>query len=315
MVLASAIEPLRAARDYAGTMLAVSGQEPNPVFSWKIFTLDGQDVKSSSGLILRADAKLEAAKDLDLLFLVAGYGARDHSTPAVNRTLQLLERRISRIGALDCAPWILAGSGLLDGYRATIHWQDLNEFTETHLDVLVTADHYTIDRNRITAGGASTVNALMLKLIGDQGGKVLAFDVANMFAYDARQTVRGDENLSGTAAKESAKMQASQLIRAVGYMHRNLENPLSLEQVAIKAAVSQRTLARLFKRELGLGPGQYYQRIRLDMARRLAEETNLSVSEIAARTGFSSASSLSRAFSQNFGWTLRASKYHRRGSS
>lgn len=304
MVLASAIEPLRVARDYAGA----------ENFSWLLLTPDGNDVKSSSGLILRADAKLDNARNLDLLFLVAGYGARGHATPTIIKSLQLIERKIPRLGTLDSAAWILAATGLLDGYRATIHWQELNEFRETYYDINLSTDHYVIDRNRITAGGASTVNSLMLKLIGDQGGKALAFDVMNMFAYDARQTVRGEQTADSNVAQiQSAKAQASQLIRAVAAMNRHIENPLSLEQIAGFAAVSERTLARIFTRELGIGPGHYYQRIRLDMARALAEETSLSAGEIATRTGFSTASSLSRAFSAHFGWTLRASKRHRRG--
>lgn len=304
MVLASAIEPLRVARDYAGS----------DMFSWSLLTPDGRDVKSSSGLMVRADGKLDEARGLDLLFLVAGYGARRHATPPVIKTLQVLERRIPRLGALDCAPWILAAAGLLDGYRATIHWQDMNEFTEAYYDVTVSTDPYILDRNRVTAGGASTVNALMLRLIGDQGGKALAFDVMNMFTYDARQTMRGDHAVDGSDAQlQSAKVQTSQLIRAVAAMHKHIENPLGLAQVADQAAVSERTLARLFTRELGMGPGQYYQRIRLDMARALAEETSLSAGEIATRTGFSTASSLSRAFSLHFGWTLRSCKRNRRG--
>ncbi|MEJ5087245.1 MULTISPECIES: GlxA family transcriptional regulator [Brucella] len=304
MVLASAIEPLRAARDYA---------DPED-YSWQLLSIDGADAKSSSGLFLRADTSLEDARNLDVLFLVAGYGARRHATPAVSKALQLVERRIPRLGGLDCAPWILAAAGLLDGYRSTIHWQELNEFAESYYDISVSTDQYVIDHSRITAGGASTVNALMLKLISDHGGKALAFDVMNMFAYDARQTIRGGDNTKGPASQlQSVKMQAVQLIRAVAAMNRNIENPLPLSQIADHAAVSERTLARLFTRELGIGPGHYYQRIRLDMARALAEETSLSAGEIATRTGFSTASSLSRAFAAHFGWTIRASKSHRRG--
>lgn len=304
MVLASAIEPLRVARDYA---------RPED-FSWQLFTSDGQDVKSSSGLIMRADARLDHARNLDVLFLVAGYGARGHATPTIIKSLQLIERKIPRLGTLDSAAWILAATGLLDGYRATLHWQEQNEFAETYYDITMSPDHFVIDRNRISAGGASTVNSLMLKLIGEHGDKALAFDVMNMFAYDARQTVRGEQAADGSYTPiSSAKAQASQFIRAVAAMNRHIENPLSLEQIAGFAAVSERTLARIFTRELGIGPGHYYQRIRLDMARALAEETTLSAGEIATRTGFSTASTLSRAFSAHFGWTLRASKRHRRG--
>ena len=301
MVLASAIEPLRAARDYAGSN----------VFTWRLLSSDGSDVVSSSGLVLRCKENLAAVDALDILFVVAGYGARAHACPAIVKSLQLLERKIPIVGALDSGAWILAAAGLLDGYRATIHWQDINQFEEVHLGVDVVNERYVIDRNRITAGGATTVIDLMLNLIAEHVGGALAFDVSNMFVYDARPRApeeRGARSLSLTS-------RVPQIVNAVAAMRANVEKPLNLGWLALAAAVSPRTLARLFQREFGVGPGRYYQSIRLDIARSLAEETSLTVNEIAARTGFSSASSLSRAFVNHFGSTLRHARRNRRGSS
>ncbi|MDQ0562671.1 transcriptional regulator GlxA family with amidase domain [Rhizobium mesoamericanum] len=300
MVLASAIEPLRAARDYAG---------PN-TFAWRLLSPEGTDVRSSSGLLLRCDGDLEDARDLDILFIVAGYGARQHAQSSVLKRLQRLSRSIGIVGGLDCGAWLLAQAGLLTGYRATIHWQDLSQFSEVHLDVEVTSDRFVIDRNRITAGGATTVVDLMLKLIGDHGGGALAFDVSNMFVYDARLRVPDERG----ARSLSLATRVPQLLKAVAHMRAHVESPLSLEAISHAAATSPRTLARLFQRELGMGPGHYYQSIRLDVARSLAEETSLAAHEIAARTGFASAASLSRAFSGHFGSTLRETRRNRLGA-
>ena len=301
MVLASAVEPLRAARDYAGP----------GTFSWRLFSPQGSDVTSSSGLVLRCDGDLARAEGLDMLFIVAGYGAREHARPPILKALQLLERKIQTWGALDSGSWILAAAGLLSGYRATIHWQDINQFAEVHLGTEVCNDRFVIDRNRITAGGATTVIDLMLKLIADNGGGALSFDVSNMFVYDTRQRAgeeRGARSLSLTS-------RAPPVVKAVAAMRTNVERPLDLGSLAAAANVSQRTLARSFQRELGVGPGRYYQSIRLDLARTLAEETTLGAQEIAARTGFASGATLSRAFRQQFDATLRDARRHRRGSS
>ncbi|MBX3596129.1 MAG: helix-turn-helix domain-containing protein [Rhizobiaceae bacterium] len=287
MVLASAVEPLRVARDYSS----------NTEFFWQLLSSDGNDVKSSSGIVLRCEKSLTDAKNLDMLFVVAGYGARAHAKPSLIKSLQLAERRFRVIGGLDSGAWLLAAAGLLDGHKATIHWQDLSQFAETCLEIEVVADRYVIDRDRITAGSAVTVTDLMLKLIGDHGGGALAFDVANMFFHDglprnSRQGELVDENMTRVA-------------KAVAIMRANVERPVGLEALAARAALSTRTLARLFEREFGMGPGRYYQNIRLDVARSYVEETRLSASEIAERTGFASSACLSRAYKLHFRQSLR----------
>lgn len=296
MVLASAMEPLRVAGDYSEKGL----------FTWKLLSLDGQDVTSSSGITMRCDGRLADARDLDMLFIVAGYGARAHARPASVKALRIAERRIPAIGALDSGAWLLAAAGLLDGYRATIHWQDIGQFAEAHLAVDVVTDRYVIDRDRVTAGGAATVTDLMLELIGDRGGGALAFDVSNMFVYDSRQRRPRQEE------RDVSGLRSPQLARAVAIMREHVEEPLGLAGVAAGAALSERTLARLFEREFGIGPGRYYQSIRLDAARSLVEETSLSASEIAARTGFASGSCLSRAYRAHFRHTLRDARRSRR---
>ncbi|RFC63975.1 GlxA family transcriptional regulator [Mesorhizobium denitrificans] len=293
MVLASAIEPLRVARDYSD----------NAQFTWRLLSVDGRDVTSSSGMTIRCDAPLNQARDLDILFVVAGYGARSQTKPALTKALQLVERRVPMLGALDSGAWLLASAGLLDGHKATIHWQDINQFSETHLNVEVVTDRYVMDGNRVTAGGATTVTDLMLKLIGDRGGGALAFDVSNMFVYDSRQRRPQDGDVV---------VRAPQLTKAVAIMRANVEHPIGLALLAAQAALSERTLARLFEREFGIGPGRYYQNIRLDVARSLVEETSLSASEIAARSGFASSSCLSRAYKDHFRHGLREARHSRR---
>lgn len=292
MVLASAIEPLRAARDYAGA----------GTFVWRLATMDGGAVTSSSGLVLQPDGPLDRMEPVDVLFVVAGYGAREHARPGVIAALQRMERRVGRLGALDCGAWILAAGGLLDGHRATIHWQELDAFAETFLTVEAVGDRFVVDRRRISAGGATTVIDLMLRMIGERGGNALAYDVSNMFIYDVERALGRGRG----AQSRSVEARAPQLIRAIAEMRRTQEQPLSLERIAAAAAVSPRTLARLFERELGMSPGRYYQSIRLASARSLAEETNLTTSEIAARTGFASASALSRALTAHFGQSVRS---------
>ncbi len=295
MVLASAIEPLRAARDISG---------PGS-FSWSVLSLTGAPVTSSSGLVLNCEGRLHGTERLDALFVIAGYGAQRLASPAVVKALQLAARRSPVMAGLDCGAWLLAEAGLLRGRRATIHWQDVDRLNEAHLDITVTAGSYVIDGNRMTAGDAGTVISLMLKLIGERGGGALAHDVSTLFAF-------GGATASRLPAIQEPKQRAAPLMRAVAEMRANLEQPLELPEIAQAAAVSPRTLARLFGRAFNVTPGQYYQQLRLSAARTLTEETPLGGSEIAARTGFSSSATLSRAFSNHFGMTIRDARKARR---
>ena len=296
MVLASAVEPLRAARDLV----------PEAPFTWRLATLDGQPARSSSGLEVSPDEALARSGACDTFFLVCGYGARQRATKPALAAIRRAARKSARLGGLDMGAWLLAEAGLLDGHRATVHWQELEAFEETFLDVRASAERFVIDGNRITAGGASTVMALMLEMIREAGGDALAFDVSNLFVYDVERNYRRDRG-----ARSGAMARVPQLEQAITEMRSRVEEPAALPEIAAAAGLSPRTLDRLFHRELGLPPGRYYQMIRLNLARALAEETGLPVAEIAARCGFVSTATLSRAFSASFGRTIRDLRRHR----
>lgn len=291
MVLASALEPLRAAN-------MLSGRE---LYRWRLVTLDGAVARSSSGMSLLPAEPAVLAEPRDVLFVVVGYGTRRFASTETRRRLRRIARTAAAIGGLDAGAWLLADAGLLDGRQATIHWQELTEFAETFPDLQVAKTRFVIDGKTVTAGGANTVMDLAIRMIRDRHGDALAFDVGNLFAYDG-EARRPD---SDAVSLQSKPRRAPQLLRAVEVMRANLEAPLSLERVAKAASCSSRSLNRLFLRELGVSPGRYYLSIRLAVARQFAEETRLSGAEIAARTGFGSGAALSRAFSGHFKTTIR----------
>ncbi|MCT4655116.1 MAG: GlxA family transcriptional regulator [Cohaesibacter sp.] len=291
MVLASAMEPLRAARDLTR----------NEAMAWQLVTMDGAPVKSSSGIMLQPDCAFADAAPFDALFFVSGYGFRAHAEALNKAALVKIASTAKLVGGLDTGSWLMAKAGLLNGRKATIHWQELKSFEEQFLDVNVTADRHILDGDRASCGGATTIMDLMLGLIRREFGEAVAFDVSNLFVYDSERSARGGRG----ARNRSIATKAPQLEKAIAHMRLSLEQPCSLHDLSEVAAVSPRTLERLFYRELGVSPGRYFQMIRLNHARALVEETDLAVSEIAARTGFSSSSTLSRAFSRHFRQTIQ----------
>jgi len=290
--LANALEPLRAANALSGRTL----------YRWQLLSLQGDTALSSSGLQIRTDQTLASLGDSDALLVLSSYDYRRQTTPELSRLLKRKARIAGVIGGLDTGSYLLARAGLLDGYRATIHWQELDAFEEEFPKVEAVADRFVIDRSRITAGGATTALDLMLHLIGERHGEALRLDVAGLFIYD-RPHAGGDPQRALHIAP--APGQATAVAGAIGIMEANLEEPLAIAEVGRRSGCTQRELERRFQRALGATPSFYYRHLRLASARRMVLETERRVSEIAVRTGFRSASALTRAFREHFGDTPR----------
>ncbi|WP_282608475.1 GlxA family transcriptional regulator [Pelagibius sp. Alg239-R121] len=290
MVLANAMEPLRDVK------LRSVGTGPD----WVVSTLNGAPVKSSSGLQIAPDCVFDPARKGRRLVLVTGYHMRKWATPAVLAKLRKAARRAEMILALDTASWLLAEAGLLDGQVATIHWQEVDEFSEVFPKVRVSTARFVRSGLFLTCGGASTVLDLMLELIRDLYGPAAAFEASTMFVYDPER-----QNELHRGAKRLRDKGSPVLLSALDEIARNVEAPLSTFELAKRVSASERTLNRLFARELGITPGKYYRMFRLQHARYLAQETKMSIEQIALRCGFSSASSLSRSFSMIMGYPIR----------
>ncbi|WP_298858525.1 GlxA family transcriptional regulator [uncultured Paracoccus sp.] len=292
MVLASAIEPLRAARDLSGRRL----------FSWQLASPDGGAVRSSSRMAVAVDLPLARIGATDALMLVAGYGAREHLTREAAGSLRGKARGLPLIAGLDTGAWLLARLGLLSGRQATIHWMEREALAETFPEIRVVAAPWVSDGKFVTCGGAQGVLDWSLDLIGAQAGEALRFDVANMFG---RHDGPAAEAVLPERMTDHALPPAVQ--RAIAIMRENAEQPLALPRIAERAALSARSMDRLFHMHLGMAAGGYYRQIRLSHARALALDTELALSEIALRTGFSSPSTLARAYRGRFGETIRKS--------
>jgi transcriptional regulator GlxA family with amidase domain len=278
--LANVLEPLRAAND-------LSSQQ---VFEWNIVVLGGQRVRSSSGLRLEADAQLADMRG-DILMVMPSYGFLTHANVTSSRALRAAARRFDILAGLDTGSWLLAEAGLLDDYRATIHWDELDRFSERFSDIDVQKEAVIYDRDRITCGGASTAFALAMQMIEKQHGAALRLRVEHLFsgAYAQRPVRRG-----GIAA------------RAVDLMRAHIEEPLPIAQLAQQLGRSQKHLGQQMLARLGAAPQVIYRRIRLERARQLSLDTTISVAEISVRCGYQDASAMTRAFRSEYGTTPQA---------
>ena len=290
LCLANALEPLRAANLIAG----------RPLYKWSLYSPDGNDVVSSSGLATGPTERLSELSGVDTFFVVSSYDYKRQISKPLLRDLTRLARQVRVLGGLDTGSFILAEAGLLDNYQATIHWQERTIFEEAFHDVTTLTDRFVIDHNRITAGGATTTLDLMLHLIRERHGEALRLDVAGLFIYD-------DTHVAADPQRPPPPMDGlpypADLGPVIALMEGNIETPLNIGEIARRLGLSQKKLERRIRRILGTTPIGYYQHIRLSAARSMVMETVMPVSEIAVRTGFSSASALTRAFRAHFSLT------------
>ncbi len=288
IALTNALEPLRMANRLLGAN----------VYEWVIATLDGEPVPSSNGLQLAPTVPLGPAQPGDLVFVCGGINVREAITPKLLTALKRLgEARVS-LGALCTGGYALAQAGLLDRYRATIHWENLPALREQFPRVLISDQLYTIDRNRYTCSGGIAPLELMLHLIEGKLGTRLARLVSEQFIVDR---IRDGNDRQYVPLRAQVGVAHQGLLGVAELMEQNIENPLSLEEVAQKSGISRRQIERLFKRHVNMVPKRYYLEMRLKRARELLLQTAMPIMAVSTACGFQSPPHFSKCYRQLFG--------------
>lgn len=287
MSLAATIEPLRAAN-------RASGQE---LYRWRLFSKDGAPAPTSSGIPIVMHGKFDSDLPRDALFVVAAFNAQRHAAPLLD-ALRRVARRGVPLGGIESGSWALARAGLLDGFRATTHWEDLEEFAAAFPAVTVVSDRYVIDRARCTCGGAAPALDMILHMVRAQHGLALSMDVASIFIYDQKQTAGDPQRIVSLGRLAAADPNLAQAIRL---MQGRLSEPLSSAAIARAIGLSVRSLQQRFQAQLGLSPYAYYLDLRLAAARRMLQQTRHSAAEVAVAHGFGSGSAFARAFRARYG--------------
>ena len=209
--------------------------------------------------------------------------------------------------ALCTASYSLARAGLLNGKRATIHWENQDSFSEEFEEVELTKTVFVVDGNRMTtAGGTSSID-LMLQLIANDLGEEKANYVADQLIYSSIRTNEDQQRLS---IPTRIGVRHPKLSRVIQTMEINIEDPISPSDLATNVGMSTRQLERLFRRYLNKSPKRYYMGLRLQKARNLLMQTDMSVINVALSCGFSSPSHFSKCYRSHYATT----PYRERGT-
>jgi transcriptional regulator GlxA family with amidase domain len=287
-----AVETLRLAN-------RTSGQ---PLYAWHLISADGKPVRASNGIELTPEGDLDKAASLRTIVVCSGVDVQRNESKAVISWLRRMARRGGDIGALCTGSHILARAGLLDGYRCTIHWENLAGFVEEFPEISVTNELFEIDRNRFTCSGGTASIDLMLNMVGRQHGHGLAASIADQFIHDR---IRDQHDRQRMSLPARLGVRHPKLLAVIELMEKNLEEPLSRNELASSAGLSTRQLERLFRKYLGRSPARYYLELRLDRARLLLLQTNMSIIDVALACGFVSASHFSKCYRDFYGRTPR----------
>jgi AraC family carnitine catabolism transcriptional activator len=296
LAFVSAVEPLRVANRLAGREL----------YRWVVVSREGKSVAASNGMSLLADHSLDSRLDLALAVVCAGFEPERYFDRAVRKWLTGLNSRSVDLGAIDTGSFFLAWAGLLDGYRATTHWEGLDSFREAFPKVEADSGLFVIDRNRLTCAGGTAALDMMLHLISLQHGHRLAAAASEQFIH-ARIRPPSDRQRMEPPARQGVTHPG--LSQALSLMEQNLEDPLNATALARKTGLSLRQLERLFHRHFSMTPHRYYLDLRLQRARALLQYSDLPMVEVAVASGFASPAHFSRAYRS---WAGKAPTEERR---
>ncbi|MUZ71632.1 helix-turn-helix domain-containing protein [Agrobacterium vitis] len=289
MSFSSATEPLRAANLLAQT----------PLYAIKPLSIRGQAMRCSAGFEIPCeDLALEGA-NCHTLFVVAGGNPIDWiHTSDMHASLRKLSRQGVRIGGISSGAYVLAQAGLLQERDFTIHWEHAPALREAFPDLAPRQARYVLDGDRLTCGGGVAPLDMMHVLIGERMGPEFARRVSDWYLHTAVTDASAPQRGSSV---ERFGTHHPALVTALEKMEATLENPLDRQTIARLVGITPRHLDRLFASHMQLSFHDTYRHMRLSHARKLLEQSPLSLSEIAFATGFSSASHFSSAFKQQFG--------------
>lgn len=288
LTLSSLVEPLRIANYCGGRNL----------YQWDYLSVAGGKVPGCSGYPVPTDAITDDFERWSAVIVCGGWNAERYDNDELNRWLKQLSRQGTVLGAAEMGTYVLARAGLLEGFAATIHWHCQNAFRERYPETDLRDELFVVDRKRMTCAGGISCLDMMIHDIQSRHGKALASEVADQVIYspgrEAAQPQREPPPGEQAAIPQSLR-------RAIEFMEANVERTVRIPELARSLDLSQRKLERLFNRYFDCSAVAFYRRVRLQHARALLTQTDMSVLDICVACGFSSSSYFSKSYAEQFG--------------
>jgi transcriptional regulator GlxA family with amidase domain len=270
------------------------------VYEWILVSVDGRPVAASNGLSIGPTTTIDQMGPANIVFVCGGTNVREAVTPTLLSELRRLAERHVPLGSLCTGGYALAKAGLLNKYRAVIHWENMSTLQEEFPQVQLSDRVFAIDRDRYTCSSGVAPLDLMLNIIKQHQGRDIAPAISEQFILDR---IRGDPDRQLIPLKAQVGVYHENLLEAARLMREHIEEPLALDEVAAAVGVSRRQIERLFKRHVGQVPTRYYLEQRLRRARELLLQTSMSIMDVAVACGFQSPPHFSKCYRTLFGCT------------
>ncbi len=293
----SAIEPLRLANSY----------NDKPLYSWTLISESGETAVTSSNIEVNVSGSMGDLNRNDTIIVCGGVNIKENTTKPVLNWLRREARKGMPVGGLCTASYTLAAAGLLNNKKCTIHWANYDSFEEEFPDVELVKSVFTSEDKRFTSAGGTASVDLMLKLIADEHGSEITNWCADQMIYNSMRTEHDEPRLS---IPTRIGVRHPKLSKVIQMMEQNIEEPISPSNLAADVGMSTRQLERLFRRYLDRSPKRYYMELRLQKARNLLMQTDMSVINVALACGFASPSHFSKCYRTQYETT----PYRERGA-
>jgi transcriptional regulator GlxA family with amidase domain len=288
LAFSAAIEALRVANWVSGKNL----------YSWTLISEDGAPVVPSSGIAMAAQAAMKDVDRFPILMAIAGIDGNKYFNKKVFAWLRRMARNRTVMGGIGTGAYLLARSGLLDGYRCTIHWEEFDNFAREFPNLRLTADLFEVDRDRMTCPGGTASLDMIFHLIEQQHGRDLSWQIADEIIH---HQVRSGDDPQRMSLRSRTRIGDSRLLAAISAMETHLEDPISLRKLCKISGLSPRHLQRLFTETMGRSPTAFYRELRLHRARKMLMHGSKSILDVAVANGFVSGSHFTRCYRAHFG--------------
>jgi len=288
--IASALEVLRHANRFT----------PEPFYSWSFLCEDNRPIQSNNGLWLVPDTSIEKAVSPDTAFVIAGFNPTELDSPRLRDWLHEQASSGRTIGGISNGAFLLAQAKLLDGYAATVHWEDFATFCVLYPRVLPRYQRFLVDRNRLTCSGGTSSLDLFMEIVRDDLGHDLSLLVSRQMLL---QEYANSENAEGRSIFDGSHHYSLRVQRALSLIDGGTEQRLNVNELAAQVGLSRRQLHRLFRRETGKTPTEMLMQRRLERAYSLVLHSHLPLALVSSAVGFSSQSHLTTCYRKHYGTT------------
>ena len=271
---------------------------PSSTFSWEVASFDGSKIIASNGMTATIKTANDNLRSAEFVFILGSWGTEHYHNQKLTAWLRKRARAGERICGVELGSYIVARAGLLDGKSATIHWSWLNGFKENFDRVEVEESLFTLDSKVMTCSGGLAGVDLMLRLIEEINGSSFSGEIADQMLH---HPIRSAASPQRSTMGRSTETMRPLLREAMTLIENNIEEPLTVPQIAKVLGVSQRQLERQFKKNVGCTVVQFGLLKRLQNARLLLISTDMSIRQIATASGFNTMSHFAFSFGKFFG--------------